>query len=481
MAIRAARKITVLMSCTFLGLICGTLYLYSSYGPQLAQKLDYTVTESSTIALSGTIGVAIAGPLAGFVIDRKGYTKSLVLGGMAIVFGYQGLKYQFDAKKSLLVTSCELLALVGMGSTFLNSTCLKCCAVSFPSIRGVATSLPLALYGLSALFYSATASIFFLGNTSSFLGFLSGSSFFIFLLCAPSIMYCDIEPLTRKPHQRGMSDSFDMSAPGTPTSERHLSKKSEYHKFEDTMQEADTGGVQLLYSYKFWLIFVLTGSLASLGQMYIYSVGYMIKALVYRALSQQDVTEVDTMEALIQQRQQFQVGLISIANCIGRIAAGILGDVISQSFGKSRSYLIFLPTIGFFFTQVLALLVDNEVGLRTVSLLTGLNYGFIFCIMPIIVGDAFGMNKFSSNWGIVGLAPIFPSYFFTLLFGNIYDKNSQYNELHGARVCLHGNGCYSSIFHLTLGVTITSFILTCILNSGFSQRPSMYKAKKPAS
>lgn len=149
------------------------MYLYSSYSPQLAARLNYSVTDSSKIALAGTIGVAIAGPVSGKVIDKTGYTRAMIVGGLCILTGYLGLKKQFDRSYSNLYVSYGFLFLVGTGLTFINGACLKCCAISFPSIRGVATSLPLALYGLSALFYSVIGSVFYPGDTSSFLGFLA--------------------------------------------------------------------------------------------------------------------------------------------------------------------------------------------------------------------------------------------------------------------------------------------------------------------
>ena len=190
---RNVQRVFVLLSCTFLGLICGTLYLYSSYSPQLANQLHYSASDSSIIALCGTIGVAIAGPISGAVVDRKGYTVSLLIGGILIISSYIGLKRQFDYAWSNVQFSSFTIFLVGVGSTFINSACLKCCAVSFPSIRGVATSLPLALYGLSALFYSVIASVFYPGDTSNFLGFLVMSIIFIYLICFPSVYIADCE------------------------------------------------------------------------------------------------------------------------------------------------------------------------------------------------------------------------------------------------------------------------------------------------
>lgn len=454
------RKVFVLLSCTFLGLICGTLYLYSSYSPQLADRLGYSVSDSSSIALLGTLGIAISGPLAGMVVDRRGYTVALVIGGLAIATGYLGLKKQYDLHRSNVSLLAFFFVLVGLGSTFINLTCLKCCAISFPSIRGVATSLPLALYGLSALFYSVVASMFFPGDTSGFLGFLGYSSIAIFLICAPSVMACDREHTKR----RHIHETIELSAVSSASRSSTPMPMTPQPPHVALIPVSPAVGIasapanrnpsqSLVSSFPFWLIFIITGALAALGQMYIYSVGYMVKALL---AGRSD-------PAAIQKDQQFQVGLLSVANCFGRIMGGVLGDIITQSLRRSRTWLLYLPALGLLLTQVMALTTSAYEALSLVSLLTGLFYGFTFCIMPLIVGDIFGMANFSYNWGIVGLAPILPSFYFTSLFGSIYDSHTTASGGE-TPVCLIGNKCYSSVFELTAVVSLLAIALVTVFN-----------------
>ncbi|ODV77815.1 MFS general substrate transporter [Suhomyces tanzawaensis NRRL Y-17324] len=473
-------KVFVLLSCTFLGLICGTLYLYSSYSPQFAHRLKYSVTDASSIALMGTLGVAVTGPVAGAVVDKTGYTIALVIGGLQIIIGYLSMKGQFDNEYGSVKLSAFLVFAIGSGSTFINSACLKCCAVNFPSIRGVATSLPLALYGLSAMFYSVLASIFYPGDTSGFLGFLAYSAIVIFVICAPCVISCDwsqeSKSLVTKPHP---ADSIEMSSlkpERTPQLSPHvtIARSPGYQQIE--RESMEISGMKLVKSSKFWLIFVVTGTLASLGQMYIYSVGYMVKAIVSFEANNLEPGSIFTpeVEGLIQRDQQLQVGLLSVANCAGRILSGVMGDVISQSFKKSRTRLLFLPCFGLMFTQILGFEITRPNDLSLDSLLTGLFYGYTFCIMPMIVGDLFGMENFSSNWGIVGLAPILPSFYFTSLFGKIYDANSSplsgVDEAKSELVCLIGKHCYNSIFKLTLFITFISLVCVVFLNSDIRLR-----------
>lgn len=492
MILPTIKKAFVLLSCTFLGLICGTLYLYSSYSPQYANRLSYSVSDASKIAQFGTIGVAVSGPISGKVVDKKGYTGALIIGGLCILCGYCGMKKQFDYSHSSLSLSYFLMYLIGSGSTFINSVCLKCCAVSFPSIRGVATSLPLALYGLSALFYSVVGSIFYPGDTSAFLGFLAYSSLVIFAICAPSIIMTDKEHLIRKQlhsHRNTPSASnIEMSNLRTPISLNatpQLSPKPSNPTRSPSIQAAldeDVHTGNIFASPKFWIVFFLTGILAAIGQMYIYSVGYIVKALIGKGLMFDSSMTAETkaqIEAAIQKNQQLQVGLLSTTNCIGRLLSGIFGDIITQSFNKRRSWLLFIPSVGLTLTQVIGYELTDYNKLASMSLLTGFFYGFTFCIMPIIVGDMFGMENFSLNWGIVCLAPILPSFFFTNLFGNIFDSNSSVTE-DGSHVCSLGKTCYNSIFKLNFLITFVCIVVVCILNFGYNrlsqrERANQYK------
>lgn len=413
MLMNSTNRVLVLFACTLLGLVCGTLYLYSSFSPQLAERLQYSVTDSSVLALVGTAGVALSGPVSGSMVDRKGYAWPLLMGGAALVLGYKGLQIQYDRQYSDVRLSGLLLFMVGVGSTFINLVSLKCCAVTFPSMRGLATSLPLALYGLSALFYSSVCSAYYANDTSGFLRFLLYSILFIFGICAPIIMYFEA---FRKP-----------SEPLKPVADKASSLDS-------------------LLDKRFLLLFVVTGLLAAFGQMYIYSVGYIIKAL-----TRDDKTDIFA-------QQQLQVGLISITNFLGRIAAGILSDAL-----RSRKlYLLYLPSVGFFVTHCVVFDVEDFTTLSLISLATGFMYGFTFCLMPIIVGEMFGMADFSLNWGVMSMAPILPSYYLTALFGQIYDSRSIVTEQ--GLVCPFHKWCYNAIFKITLPLGVVVVVVVLYLN-----------------
>lgn len=444
----------MLLSCTMMGLICGTLYVYSSYSPQLALRLGYSATNASLVALSGNFAVAISGPFAGIIVDKRGYTHPLVIGVIGILIGYLGLREQYFAMHGSIVVLCFCLFMVGLGLTFIFLACLKCCAVSFPQQRGVATSFPSAMYGLLAMFYSVVASKYYPGDTQGFLLFLPLSIVVIFAACAPAI---------------AMSESRRAPAPkvvlvAAPIELKPLGGHPPVQKGVYEFNEHSE--TPLLFSPRFWLLFIITGAMAAVGQMYIYSVGYMVKALVVaQYLLGEDPKQIEAIDAFIQVEQQAQVALLSIANCSGRLVAGFLGDFVRQRLRKPRSWLLFAPGIGFTVTQFMAKNLLNYSSLHAISVVCGFMYGFMFCILPIIVGDVFGMDDFSRNWGFVGLAPLLPANFFTSMFGVVYDSNSVTTE-QGLHLCLLGKACYEQVFKMSLMVAILSLVVVFIFNFG---------------
>ena len=65
----------------------------------------------------------------------------------------------------------------------------------------------------------------------------------------------------------------------------------------------------------------------------------------------------------------------------------------------------------------------------------------------------------------MGLAPILPSFYFTSLFGLIYDSHTVAKAGEPA-VCMLGKACYNSIFELTIVVSILTLVLVTVFNFG---------------
>ncbi|KAH3664354.1 hypothetical protein WICMUC_005739 [Wickerhamomyces mucosus] len=464
----AYHRAATLLSCTLVGFVCGTLYLYSAFGPQLAHRLSYSGTDAQFIAFSGTIGIALSGVPAGLIIDQRGFTIALIIGALSIALGYLGLKDQFDDVYESVSLSAFFVFLVGAGSTFINSSLIKCCAISFPNNRGIATSFPIATYGLSAFAYSAVGSLLFKTDTSRFLGFLGYSSLAICLIGLPSIYLADANSnkgQTIRNLPRPSLESRSSSGKRSPSIELQPyplgsgSFPRQKNLAEELIQKkiqasSDSSPVEILKSTNFWLVLIVLGALAALGQMYIYSVGYIVKSLL---------SEVGD-DKVITKEQQFQVSVLSIANCAGRLLCGILGDLISNSLKKSRSWILFFPCSLLLLVQIVGYQLEDYSKLWIESIINGIGYGFTWSSIPQLLIEYFGVGSFSFAWGVINLGPIIPAYYFTHLFGSIYDSNLTIDETTKLENCLVKSDCYRSTFGRTFFFALITFVVVFWIN-----------------
>ncbi|ODV60564.1 MFS general substrate transporter [Ascoidea rubescens DSM 1968] len=454
---QSAKKFLMFVSCILLDILCGTLYLYSAFSPQFSSRLNYSATQASALAMSGNLGNSIVGPIAGFFVDQFGFSIPISFGSIIFIGSYYLLKRQFDESMSNFNFSMVILFGIGLGGAFIYSGCLKCSAIIYPNNRGMATSIPIAFIGLSALFYSALASTFYPGDTSGLLGFLYISAIVIFLITIWFIIIAD------RFHQKiNVSHSNNHSLDGL---------------HDITNFDTNHISVELFKNKKFWLLCFIVGLLASIGQMYIFSLGFLVKALYIKKLlppnTQIDdpltVAFVENSNTIIQNQQNFEVGLLSISNSVGRLLSGIMGDLVILKFKKSRSVLIILPIFLILNSQIFCYILDDISYLYIATLTIGLAYGFTWGLFPSITMDFFGMENFSLNWGILATSGILPAYFYNILFGRIYDSNMKIiNVLNSnitadtndtLRICELGHKCYNDVFLWSVGGSLIMIIL----------------------
>lgn len=394
------------------------MYLYSAYAPQLAAQLSLNATSTSFIGMVGNLGMAMTGPLAGVVVDKKGPKFPVLIGAIATFVGYSIIKKCYQDKIDTVGILAAALLLVGAGSTFTFSAVVKCAALNFPNARGFATSVPMAAFGLSAFFLSTIASIYMSGDTFKFLQLLS------FL---PSTLFLVSLYFIRFPHVAQTTENIELE-PVTDVD----------HDIGTKHKQEDIHGSQLLRNRLFWSHFLVMGVLAGIGQMYIYSCGYVVRALLGNADA-----------VAVQRTQSVQVGLISLSSFGGRLLSGSLSDYLSHKIRYQRTWLLVGAGGISLLAQIAGLTIQDASQLWIISMATGIAYGICYGSYPTIVGDSFGMKHFSQNWGLLALSPVSASYMFNMLFGYYYDINST-TDTDGHQTCTLGRACYSSAFKITI-------------------------------
>ncbi|GAP93269.2 putative major facilitator superfamily transporter [Rosellinia necatrix] len=165
------------VAATIIALACGTNYVYSAWGPQLADRLHLSATESQLIGLAGNLGMYLLGVPIGMFVDSRGPRPAVLVGAFLLGLGYLPLERAYDAGNGSVAWLSFVSFLTGLGGCMAFAAAVKTSALNWPHHRGTATAFPLAAFGLSAFFFSLVSSIFFPGNPGKFLLVLSIGTF----------------------------------------------------------------------------------------------------------------------------------------------------------------------------------------------------------------------------------------------------------------------------------------------------------------
>lgn len=334
------------------------------------------------------------------------------------------------------------MAMVGIGSTFSFSAIVKCAALNFPRSRGLATSVPMASFGLSAFFISSISTIFY-DDIYGLLKLLCILPISMFILTG---YFIRVLPSKYISVNRG---SVELRELDHKPYERLHDLRQHHHYMNEPVDNENIHGTQLLRNPNFWSHFFIMGLLGGVGQMYIYSCGYCVRALSF---GNENVN--------VQHIQSLQVGIISLSSFTGRIVSGALSDFIHGKYGMQRAWLLVLAGLLSLTAQLYGQHINDVSRVWILSTIIGLAYGTCYGSYPTIVGDLFGMKYFSQNWGLLALSPVPASYFFNMVFGRYYDLHSVADN--DVRICTQGRDCYLEAFELSCMAAVVVNVLILI-------------------
>ncbi|GAA6061697.1 hypothetical protein JCM10212_005989 [Sporobolomyces blumeae] len=478
------RVLTLSFACVA-ALSAGTNYAVSAYLPQLAAKLHLSSTQANMVSASGNAGVYLSGPFVGILVDRKGPRSMLVGAAVVLFFGYSGLKALYDGGRDGAfdrfglggLAICQVLTGIG-GSAGLASA-VKATSQSFSKARrGAAMATVLSCFGLSAFFYSSLSHAHLLHSsdpTSAFLSLLAigcGASMllgaFFVRPCPPSMdpprdrergAYVAVEssdPTTvfAEPEStRSLSPAFPNLAPDesayslhsdiairTPSPafeepssrpcavRRNRSSSPLLRKSDDALDgegrhsagDLDVSGWTLLRHRDFHLLFLYLGLCSGIGLMVINNLGTVTVTLADSDAEPRDVARM----------QAHLVSLLSVCNCLGRLAVGFLSDIflhhVPERFRFARVWWLAVTAVLFVLSQILAgrsETVEGVSGLALPTALTGFAYGNLFGSVPVVGLERFGVANYATNNGYLTLAPAAFANFSNFIFGLVYDSN----------------------------------------------------------
>lgn len=203
-----------------------------------------------------------------------------------------------------------------------------------------------------------------------------------------------------------------------------------------------------VFLYHFFIVSIASG----IGQMYIYSIGFIVKAQINYKPSSITAYPMDNTSAANSGQnasstlQALQVSLISTSSFFGRIISGFLSDFIYKNYGIQRLWIVAGTILIYAICQFILVLNANRMCLiHLTSILTGGCYGLIFGNYPAIIADEFGTLAFSTTWGLICTGPMITLYALNKYFGTIYDRNTDSDT----GICYRGTDCYKGAFKLS--------------------------------
>ncbi|KAJ8319525.1 hypothetical protein KUTeg_002924 [Tegillarca granosa] len=147
-----------------------------------------------------------------------------------------------------------------------------------------------------------------------------------------------------------------------------------------------------------------------------------------------------------------------VAIVFGKFFAGFISDVVLQR-APRVSVLLFFSIIQSVLLLVFIFYLNNDIILFIGMLVIALSNGSIWCLIPIIISEYFGLKHFGVNWGSVLFSSAFGVLIMQKLFGFIYESNI---EVEGQTMC-QGQVCYTVTFIVAFALSLVCVVLYSFL------------------
>ncbi|KAJ2007091.1 hypothetical protein H4R26_000984 [Coemansia thaxteri] len=486
----------------------GTVYLFSTYGPALSQRLGLTSSQANVVAISSNYGQLLSGPLFGWAADTLGPRVLSALAAAGSFVAFSALAYTYEGTlgmPSWLLLSAYMV-LVGLSSQSANMAAVTTTTKNFKRNRGSAVSICVAFFGLSPFVLSHVSTVFFaVGDTPDTFGYLKFLSFLglgTSSLAALSLSVVGFGPSSRL-RRDNIPDGFvvdhisDSSSGLLSDSLSDITTDDEQSLLLANGQQAarpaggggpgygagceqgaancspaarqvsdprgtpdgidydtarDLGGLAYLRDPEAQLLALVLFLCAGIGVFYNNNVGTMVNALYF---SSTDNPDPSAAQRLI----NHHVAVVSLGSFAGRLAIGAITDLGKRLWDLPRSGILVVVVFSMVFSQVIAGAAETLSTLLLGSALTGLSYGFLFGIVPTLVSVWFGTSHFGSNWGMTTVLIGFSGQGLGAFFGYIYDANMPDQDPAKCK----GGACYRDAFVLSVGVSMLGLLAAIVL------------------
>lgn len=343
--------------------------------PLLAAHKDWGLVGIQTAASLFLIFETWVTPIEGWLIDRLGPRWFLTIGGVLVGIGWTGMAYA-----ATLTQLKVLYSIAGVGAAFIYSGSVATALKWFPDKRGTVAGFITAGFGAGAALFIPTITLIITSSDYHKAFLYTGIAQGILIVIAAQLLH-------------------------NPGADFHVSpaaKKPVSPKVRRNTQQFNS--LQMLATPHFYLLFVSFVLINTGGSM------------------------VTIQTAVVADFFKITLGAVTAAITLGRLSNGagrIFWGWLSDRIGREMA--MFVPYVLQSVGLIAVLLVGRTSGTAfTISLIAlYFIWGSMFSLFPAIIGDYYGGNNATSNYGFLymakGVAAIFAGWVaakFFLKFGN---------------------------------------------------------------
>lgn len=433
--------------------------LYTLFSTSFHEVLGLTYLEINTIASFSACGMYLFLPILGYLADCYGPALLSVFSIWFFCPAYfintylvERIRYDqlVDGVVSpiYIYTLCFTFCLIGLATSALYFSSLLTCARIYPSHKGMAISLPVTCYGLSALIGSQILKLHYFQLENNRLDLYKVFRFFgilylivgLFSFVSSSIVVVEQELIFDIiDEETALLSECSSEIDIDPTTIEETPLTPQVSKFDPPNHHERF--MAFLHDKSTWLL--LFSLLLNIGPLESYqnNLGSILRNISPTA------------------NLSNQVSILAAASTVTRLILGWLSDFISSPNRKypiCRVWLVIaVIAIGIFGQYSNGILDPNiEVNYASIAAINGIAYGGLFTIYPIIVADVWSIDILGSTWAFFMIAPATGSILFSLLYGTNADSRCNDN----ARALF--NNCLERYFTMTsLGLTISCLLV----------------------
>ncbi|KAG0097518.1 hypothetical protein BGZ93_002573 [Podila epicladia] len=526
--------------------LSGSLFSFASFGTDLKARFGFTSSNLNLLAAIGDTSMYVGFLIVGPIYDHYGERATLITASILTFLGYGGMYIAYAKAWGGLGFLMVLYCLAGVASTAGYLAALAANMANFPATTsGTVSGILLAFFGLSATLFSQIKTHLFSGHgevpdpnsilkgtkaTQQFLLFLTIITTAIYLIAAvfmvkikrPEVKSLDsgsssvttVSDTNEKTTSANPAQALSRSTTYTPSmingregwsgSSTTLDKESgiergTHHLPGDNilsetvpassepvvtstapgktwinpyLTSIDMKPRAILRESTFW--FFVIAQVSQQGFSYINNVDSIVHAI----LDPNDPNTLTRTTSLT----GLHVSLISIGNCLGRLASGVISDWVINHYRISRSVfffgsevLILIPLAIMGFTSGMVTMPALVVS----SCLIGATYGATGALFASMTRDFFGNKYYGTACGLVMVLNGFNPIIANQIYGIFYDRAAKKmapteagSDSDNHMTCL-GHDCYNSSFKIA-----TLLQVVCVVFAGLLFWAHMRKGRK---